>query len=91
MLYRKARIALALGLPTFKIPAITATEKIHMSALTNDIHIHKAYRYRDKHLILSLGGIKLPILAHHLFFFLQIYMTPIIENAQNEEFPTGTH
>lgn len=62
-----------------------------MSDLTNVLHIHKTHRYRDKHLILSLGGIKLPILAHHLFFFCQIYMTLIIANAQSEEFPTGTH
>lgn len=64
-----------------------------MSALGNDIRIHKIHRYRDKHLILSLDGIKLPILAHHLFFFsfFQIYMTLIIVNAQSEEFPTGTH
>lgn len=70
-----------------------------MSALINDIHVHKTHRYRDKHLILSLGGIKLPILAHHLFFLHlffffsppQIYMTLIIANTQSEEFPTGTH
>ena len=64
-----------------------------MSALTNDIQIHKTHRYRDKHLILLLGGIKLLFLAHHLFFFFffQIYVTLIIANAQSEEFPTGTH
>lgn len=101
MLFRKARIALVLGIPTSKITALTATiTKSCMSALINDIHVHKTQIQRQAPYfvfgwdqVTHSGTSSLFFFIFSFFFFSppQIYMTLIIANTQSEEFPTGTH